>query len=339
MASTIATMIPNGMSHSSVPSEYDVSSTRTRLRAMATSSGRSERARSSAASRCATRASGDDQHTGTHEPGPPTEVEVLGTGERRGIEPAERGEEVDPHEHRRARDVEDVAHAVVLLLIELPRLDPGVRRAEAVDGAADVEQHARVVGRDELGPDDARVRAVRLLDERADDGRVEHDVVVADEQERRALDAVQRLVGRLGEPGGLGEAADERARQQLGDPRRGIDLTAAVDDHHGEIGVVLVGQAAQRVVEPGPRVPRDDHRRDRRVDGRRVDGFLVDLLDDASDRRPGIVRDRFDDGLDAVDGGFGRAGATAVGGHRREIGPSGGSSVLIRGARVLRDPL
>ena len=143
IASTIETMNPNGMSHSNVPSEYDVSSTRTRLRAIATSSGRSERARSSAASRCATRASGTTSTRAPDETRSPAEVEVFGAGERRGIEPAERGEEVDAHEHRGARDVEHVAHAVVLLLIELSGLDPRVRRPEAVDGAPDVEQHAR----------------------------------------------------------------------------------------------------------------------------------------------------------------------------------------------------
>ena len=170
-ASTIETMNPNGTSHSSVPSEYEVSSTRTRLRADRDVVGAV--GASALLGRFAVRDArvGHDQHAGTDEPGPPTEVEVLGAGERRGIEPSERGEEVDAHEHRGGRDVEDVAHTVVLLLIELPGLDPGVRRAEAVDGPADVEQHARVVGGDELGPDDPCVRAVRLLHQRAHDVR------------------------------------------------------------------------------------------------------------------------------------------------------------------------
>ena len=102
---------------------------------------------------------------------------------------------------------------------------------------------------------------------------------MADEQEGRALHSVQSLVGRLRETGRLGQAADERARRQLGHPRRGIDRTPAVDDHHREIGVVLLGEAAERVVEPVPRVARDDHRRDQpRVDRRQVDDLLGDRL-------------------------------------------------------------
>ena len=95
-------------------------------------------------------------------------------------------------------------------------------RAEPVDGATDVEQHVRVVGGDELGPDDPGVRAVRLLDQRADDVGGEHDVVVADEQEGRALDSVQRLVGRLREAGasraggGRTRPADSSATRAVG---------------------------------------------------------------------------------------------------------------------------
>ncbi len=162
---------------------------------------------------------GHDEDARAGEPGAPAEIEVLGTGERRRIEPTEGGEEVDAHQHRRAGDVEDVAHAVVLLLVELARLDSGVRRAEAVDGAPHVEQLARIVGRDELRAHDARIRAVGLLHQRADDRGVEHDVVVADEEEGRPFDGVERLVGRLGESGRLVEPANERTREQLGHPR------------------------------------------------------------------------------------------------------------------------
>ena len=44
---------------------------------------------------------GHDEHARAGEPGAPAEVEVLGPGERRGIEPLEGGEEVGAHEHRR----------------------------------------------------------------------------------------------------------------------------------------------------------------------------------------------------------------------------------------------
>ena len=50
----------------------------------------------------------------------------------------------------RGGDVEDVAHAVVLLLVDLAGLDAGVRRAEAVDRAAHLEQDLGVLGAHEL---------------------------------------------------------------------------------------------------------------------------------------------------------------------------------------------
>ena len=156
---------------------------------------------------------GRDQDARAREPGPPAEVEVLGTGEGRGVEAPELREQVGAHQHRGGGDVEDVAHAVVLLLVELTGFDAGVRRPEAVDGAADLEQDLGVVGAHELGPEDARVRAVALLDDESDRVGIEHDVVVAEEEEGRALDRVQRLVGGRGEAGALVETADERARE------------------------------------------------------------------------------------------------------------------------------
>ena len=52
---------------------------------------------------------------------------------------------------------------------------------------------------DELGAHDGGVRAVRLLDHDAHRVRVEHDVVVAHEEERRAVDRGERLVRRAAE--------------------------------------------------------------------------------------------------------------------------------------------
>ena len=197
---------------------------------------------------------GRDEHAGAGEPRPPAEIEVLGARERRGVEALELLEEVGAHEHGRGGDVEHVAHAVVLLLVDLAGLDPGVGRAEAVDGAADLEQDLGVVGAHQLRTEDAGVRPVRLLDEHAQRGRVEHHVVVAQEQERGALDRVERLVGRAGEAGAVVEAAHERAGQHLGDPGRRVVVGPAVDDEHGEVVVVLGaerGQACPRATGPG----------------------------------------------------------------------------------------
>ena len=141
----------------------------------------------------------DDARAG--EPRPPTQVQVFGAGEGLGVEALEHVEQVGSHQHRGARHVEDVPHRVVLLLVELARLDPGVRAAEPVDVASDVEEHLGILGGHQLRADDRRVRPVRLLDE--DTHRVggEHDVVVAAQEEGGTGHDVQRLVGRATETG------------------------------------------------------------------------------------------------------------------------------------------
>ena len=102
---------------------------------------------------------------------------------------------------------------VVLLLVELARLDDRVDLAEAVEAEADVLQHAGVVPRHELRPDDAGVRAVQLLDQRADRVGLEGDVVVADAEEPVvALDEAQHLVGGRAEAG-VGAELGARTRR------------------------------------------------------------------------------------------------------------------------------
>ena len=194
-----------------------------------------------------------DEHARPGKPGTPAEVEVFGAREGRGIEPSELREEVDPDEHRRGGDVEDVTHAVVLLLVELTGLDAGVGDAEPVDRASDLEEHLRVVGAHELRPDDPGVRPVRLLDQDADGGRTGHDVVVAEQEEGGALDEVQRIVRAVGEAGVRAEPAHDGARQVRGDPRGGIVVGSAVDHEDGEVGVVLRRHRREGVVEPRSR--------------------------------------------------------------------------------------
>ena len=99
------------------------------------------------------------------------------------------------------RHAEDVAHGVVLLLVELARLDRvETTTPHSVDTHADVLQDRRVVPVDELRADDAGVRPERLLDQLRGPSRVERHVVVQEAEEARALDELQRLVGRRPEP-------------------------------------------------------------------------------------------------------------------------------------------
>ena len=119
-------------------------------------------------------------HTCTGEPRTPAQVDVVGTGERRRVESAELVEQVGPYEHGGVRNEEDVAHAVVLFLIDLVGFDARERDAVMVDRHADLEEDLGVLLVDDLGADDAGVRAVRLLDHQPDRVGVEHHVVVHD---------------------------------------------------------------------------------------------------------------------------------------------------------------
>ena len=79
---------------------------------------------------------------------------------------------------------------------------------------------------DQLRSDDRGVGAVRLLDEEPHGGGVEHDVVVADEQEASALDRRERVVGRAAEAGGAGRGG---ARSALGSTAATRSVGSAVD--------------------------------------------------------------------------------------------------------------
>ena len=153
------------------------------------------------------RARGHDDDPGAGDVRPPAQVEVLADEVDVGVEPAERGEQVGADEGGAAGDVEDVAHGVVLLLVELAALDRGGGRAELVGGHADVAQVPGVVPVDDLGADDAGVGPHGLLDEEADGVGVEAHVVVEEQVEGGALHAAEHLVARRSEAGVGVEAA------------------------------------------------------------------------------------------------------------------------------------
>ncbi len=209
---------------------------------------------------------GCHENAGTDQPGPPTQIEIFAAGKGLWVEPAELGEEVGPQEHRGTRHVEDVAHAVVLLLVEFAGLDARVRDTETVDGHPDLEQHLGVVGIDELRPHDPRVRAVRLLDEEADRRRLEGDVVVEEEEEGRAFHGVEGLVRRDGEPDVGLESTDERPGQDGRDPWGRIVVGSGVEDEDREVRVVGVADALERRLEPRAGVVRHHHRNHGRGD-------------------------------------------------------------------------
>ena len=260
---------------------------------------------------------GRDEHARAGEPRPPAQVDVVGARERRGVEAAELVEEVGADEHDRVRDEEDVAHGVVLFLVDLAGLDARERDAVVVDRHPDLEQHLGVVVVDELGPDDAGVRAVRLLDHHADRIRLEHDIVVAEEQEGRALHERHRVVRGRREADVRVQPAHEGPRHRGRDPRRRVVGRAVVEHEHRQRGVLLGREARERVLQPRTGVARDEDRDDSGSD------FRGDLV--GSDRLRGIR--------------FGRIGVRApsssssMGGGRRSA-PGVGSGVSMGRARI-----
>ena len=287
----MVTARPTGTSRRSVPAEYAVNTTRTRHLASS---------RTRAVVRVAqlrrfsvpTARAGCDHHARTREPCAPAQVEIFRARERVGIEAAELVEQVGAHEHGGARHVEDVAHAVVLLLVDLAGFDAGVRATQPVDRATDFEEHVGFVERHELRADDRRVGPERLFDHHADRRRVEHDIVVADEEERRALHGTEHLVRSPTEPGIATDATHERGREGRGDPGGRVVGRAGVDDQHRERRVVLGPEAGHGFLEEGAGVAGDhngnDGRRHFRIGGNGDDGVRVGV--DPADRVVGRRR-------------------------------------------------
>ena len=124
---------------------------------------------------------------------------------------------------------------------------------------AHLEQAAGVVPVDQLRADDAGVRAEGLLDERPDGVGLEGDVVVAEHVERGPLDQLGDQVGRGAEPG-VGDRGGGRAPGAArGDALGGVVVAGGVDDQHGQVGVGLVGEALERLLEPVAGVVGDQH--------------------------------------------------------------------------------
>ena len=211
---------------------------------------------------------GDDD-PGAAEVDPPAQVDVVAVERDRRVEAAERTEQVGPHQQARRGEHEDVADGVVLLLVVLAGLGDRVDLAEAVEAEPDVLEHGRVVPRDELGPHDAGVGAVQLLDEGPHGVRLEDHVVVAEAEEPALpLDEAQDLVGRRPEAGVGAEVADEGVGEALRDAAAEVlagrvGRPAGQEEERVEVRVVLVGEGRERLLEPRARGMDDDDRDDR----------------------------------------------------------------------------
>jgi hypothetical protein len=115
------------------------------------------------------------------EAGAPTEVEILVPAVQALVEQADPLPRVARDQHGARRHAQHFDHAIELPLIDLARLQRGVRVTEPIRGAADLPEQPRFLPVDDLGPDDADVlhaHADRRLDETRHRIGVERGVVV-----------------------------------------------------------------------------------------------------------------------------------------------------------------
>ena len=195
----------------------------------------------------------------------PGEVEVLPHGDDARVESFELGEQVRPHQNAAARCHEDIAHRVVLPVVDLAFGDAIHDGARLVTGHADMEKDAPVVPVHELRGHHPGVGSERLLDHLVHRVVVQRDIVVEEQKERRTLHHGQRLVRCGGVTGVARQVPDEGVGQDPGHPVRhlGVVLPSGQDENR-ELLVVLGRQRGEGLFEPGPGVGRDhdgDHGR------------------------------------------------------------------------------
>ena len=210
---------------------------------------------------------GRHEHASAREMRAPAEADVVEEEADPFVVATDLREQVGAHERAGTRDAEHITDGVVLLLVELAPVDQRHLAPELVDRLAHLEQPPRVVPAHELGPDDRGIRPKCLLDHDPHDPGLERDVVVAEEEERGAVDDVEHLVGGRAEALVDLEPADERAGHHSGDTRRRVDRAGGVDHQDREVRVVLGAQGEHRLVEPATRITGDDNGNDRRRGG------------------------------------------------------------------------
>ncbi len=214
--------------------------------------------RSPRASRWRTRAAGR-QHPGPSAWARQQRSEVVAEVVDALVVPAQGGEQVGAHQGAGAGHHEHVAHRVVLLLVELAHLHVGGEHAGLVGAHAHLEQAGGVVPVDQLGADDAGVGAERLFHQAANGVGLQGDVVVHEQVEGGALHQVGHVVGGGAVPGVVVQSAHVGVGQHGVHPVGGIRLPGGVHHQHAQVGVGLVGQALQGLVEPGAGIVGDQH--------------------------------------------------------------------------------
>ena len=163
---------------------------------------------------------GHHHHPGAGHPGPPGQVQILAELIDGGVEAAQGPEQVGPHQRGAPRGDEDLAHAVVLLLVQLARLDQILDHADLVGGGPDGQQPVRIVPLHVLRGGDAGVGPEGLLHQAPDGIRRQDHVVVAEQQVGCPFHPLEHLVGGPAEADPPLQAHHEGAREARRPPGR-----------------------------------------------------------------------------------------------------------------------
>ena len=156
----------------------------------------------------------------------PTQVEILTVELDRLLESTHLSEEVRPNEQAGTGQHENVAHRIVLLLVDLVFLDRTVELSEAIRVESDHLQPTNVIPLHDLRADQARVRAVQLFDHQAHGVGIESHIVVQEQKE--AAVALNQSGHRIGHRGETGVRADVA---HMGRHRAGLDQAV----HQGHV--------------------------------------------------------------------------------------------------------
>ena len=198
-------------------------------------------------------------HPGPDDAGPPREVEVLALAVDDRVESAQGMEQVGPDQSGPGGGDQHLPDAVVLLLVQLARLDQVAPGPDLVRRQADREQPVRVVPLHVLGAGHPGVGEEGLLHEGPHRIRGQSHVVVAEEVVGSPLHHLQHLVGGPSEAGALLQPAHERPGHHGGHCGRRVVPAAGVDHQDRQVGVVLGGEGRQRFGEPRAGVAGHDH--------------------------------------------------------------------------------
>jgi hypothetical protein len=136
-----------------------------------------------------------NDHARSSNVGTPAQFEIFTMKRKSGVVSTERLEKVGAYKGHRTRNVENIPHCIVLLLIKITPLDVRRGMAETIRTHTHRKQSTSIAPIHQLGTNDSRIRTKRLFDQQSNCIRFKPNIVVAKQIERSTLYRHERLVG------------------------------------------------------------------------------------------------------------------------------------------------